>query len=88
MPTHARAIAPCRKCAFPVTPKTHKVQHLPLLTACINPVRVQMYSEESMMGSVTRTWRGSKRGQYRQSVQMAGLTKQATGVLLRFELGL
>ena len=72
--------------AFAVTPKVHKVQHIPLLTSCINPVRVQVYSEESMMGSVTGTWRGSKNGRYRQTVQKVVLIKQITGVLLRFEL--
>ena len=72
--------------AFAVTPKTHKVQHLALLTKCINPVRVQVYAEESMMGSVTSTWRGSKNGRYRDTVQKVVLMKQITGVLLRFEL--
>ena len=72
--------------AFAVTPKTHKVQHLALLTQCINPVRVQVYAEESMMGSVTSTWRGSKNGRYRDTVQKVVLMKQITGVLLRFEL--
>ena len=43
---------------FSVTPKVHKVQHLPLLARCINPTRVQVYSEESMMGVVTKTWMG------------------------------
>ena len=74
--------------AFAVTPKTHKVQHLPKLTTCINPTRVQVYSEESMMGSVTGTWRGSARGRYKQTVQKIVLVKQLTGVLLRFELAL
>lgn len=31
--------------AFAVTPKTHKVQHLPLLAECINPARVQVRSK-------------------------------------------
>ena len=74
--------------AFAITPKTHKVQHLPKLTTCINPVRVQVYSEESMMGSVTGTWRGSARGRYKEEVQRIVLVKQLTGVLLRFELAL
>ncbi|CAK0847717.1 unnamed protein product [Prorocentrum cordatum] len=72
--------------AFAVTPKVHEVQHIPLLTSCINPVRVQVYSEESMMGSVTGTWRGSKNGRCRQTVQKVVLIKQVTGLLLRFEL--
>ena len=72
--------------AFAVTPKTHKVQHIPKLATCINPVRVQVYAEESMMGSVTSTWRGSKHGRYRKVVQNVVLVKQLTGVLLRFEL--
>ena len=73
--------------AFAVTPKTHKVQHIPKLATCINPVRVQVYAEESMMGSVTSTWRGSKHGRYREVVQNVVVVKQLTGVLLRFELG-
>ena len=76
------------KYAFNVTPKTHKVQHVPKLAACINPVRVQVYSEESMMGSVTKTWRGSKSGVYKHVVQRVVLIKQLTGMLLRFELAL
>ena len=72
--------------AFAVTPKVHKVQHIPLLATCINPVRVQVYSEESLMGAVTTTWRGSKNGRYRSTAQRVVLIKQVTGVLLRFEL--
>ena len=73
---------------FSVTPKVHKVQHLPLLARCINPTRVQVYSEESMMGVVTKTWRGSARGRYKQHVQRIVLIKRLTGLLLRFELAL
>ena len=74
--------------AFPVTPKVHKVQHIPKLATCINPVRVQVYAEESLMGSVSGTWRGSARGRYRRSVQEVVLVKQVTAMLLRFELAL
>ncbi len=55
----------CRRAgvlSFPVTPKTYKVQHLPKLATCINPVRVQVYAEESMMGLITGTWRGLREG--------------------------
>ena len=76
------------KYAFPVTPKTHKVQHLPKLTTCINPVRVQVYAEESLMGSTTSTWRGSKSGRYKHVVQRIVLVKQFVAMLLRFELAL
>ena len=74
--------------AFNVTPKVHKVQHVPKLSTSINPIRVQVYSEESMMGSVTKTWRGSKNGRYKHVVQQVVLVKQLTGMLLRYELAL
>ena len=74
--------------AFAVTPKVHKVQHLPALAATINPAAVQVYAEESLMGSVTKTWRGSARGRYREHVQTVVLVKRVTALLLRFELAL
>lgn len=49
---------------------------------------MQVYAEESLMGSVTGTWRGSARGRYKHVVQEVVLIKQLTGVLLRFELSL
>ena len=72
--------------AFAETPNTHKVQHLPLLAECINTVRVQVYIEASLMGSVTGTWLGAERGRHKHVVRKSVLVKQLTGVVLRFEL--
>ena len=72
--------------AFPVRPKIHKFQHLPLLAEYINPRVVQAYAEESLVGTVTRTWKGSVAGRYHSRVQEVVLVKRVTALLLRFEL--
>ena len=38
---------------FKVTPKVHKMQHLPLLSEVLNPRWVQNYCEESLVGTST-----------------------------------
>ena len=72
--------------AFPVRPKVHKSQHISFLAECINPTAIQCYSEESQMGIVSKTWKGSVRGCYRDVVQRNVLVKRLTALLLRFEL--
>lgn len=72
--------------AFPVRPKIHKFQHIPFLAEFINPRVVQAYGEESLVGTVTKTWKGSVAGRYRARVQEMVLVKRVTALLLRFEL--
>lgn len=72
--------------AFAVTPKVHKLQHVPMLAKSINPRFVQCYIEESIVGSVVGSYKGSVRGRYRPSVQRVVLVKRLAGLLLRLEL--
>ena len=74
--------------AFGITPKVHKVQHLPLVAQSLNPRWCQNYAEEATMGTVSLTWRGSARGRYQDSVQEVVLAKRLLSLLLRFELWL
>ena len=70
---------------FKVTPKVHKVQHLPLYSSCLNPRHVQNYAEESLIGTSTKIWARSVSGRHTQSVQPNVLVKKITGLLLRME---
>ena len=69
-----------------VTPKVHKMQHVPLLASVINPRFVQNYAEESLIGTCTAIWARSVSGRYRSVAQRAVLAKKLTGLLLHFEL--
>ena len=71
-----------------VTPKVHKVQHLPLVAESINTRYCQCYAEDATMGTVSTTWKGSARGRYTDSVQEVVLLKRLLALVLRLELGL
>ena len=73
---------------FQCKPKVHKLQHLPFIMEHINPRWVQCYDEESIIGTVVATWKGSKAGRYHANVQKVVLTKRLVAVFLRFDLGL
>ena len=68
-----------------VSPKVHKMQHMPLLCSVMNPKFVCVYEEESCVGTTTKIWAASKHGRYKRTVQATVLRKKLLGVLLRFE---
>ena len=68
-----------------VTPKVHKMQHVPLLATVLNPRCVQNYAEESLIGTCTAIWARSVSGRYSTVAQRAVLAKRLTGLLLHFE---
>ena len=72
--------------AWPVRPKVHRMQHAPMHAEIINPVFVQCYAEESLIGTTTKVWRRSAAGRYRRTVQETVLAKRLTGLLLRLEV--
>ena len=55
-------------CAFLMTPNTHKAQLLHFLASCINAVRLQEHSEQSLMVSVTGTGGRGARGRHKALV--------------------
>ena len=71
-----------------VTPKVHKMQHVPLLATVLNPRCVQNYAEESLIGTCTAIWARSVKGKYRTVAQKAVLAKKLTGLMLHFEMPL
>ena len=71
--------------AWPVRPKCHKMQHLPLYASVMNPTAVQCYAEESLVGTTTKCWKRSMSGRYRRSATHTVLTKRLVGLLCRFE---
>ena len=73
---------------FPVRPKVHRMQHLPRCARSINPVALQCYAEESLVGTTTRVWKRSMAGRYEPGIQRAVLTKRLVGLLLRVQVGL
>ena len=75
-----------RALAFNVVPKINKVQHVPLHASCMNPRFLQCYAEEALIGTSTRTYNGSMKGRYMDSIPRLFLIKRVTALLLRFEL--
>ena len=71
---------------FKITPKVHKVQHIPLLASCINPRFVQNYAEESLIGTCTKIWGRPMAGRHQRFVQHNALVKKLVGVVLRLEI--
>ena len=70
---------------FKITPKVHKVQHVPMLASCINPRFCQNYAEESLIGTCTKIWGRSMAGRHQQFVQRNALVKKLLGLLIRLE---
>ena len=71
---------------FNVTPKVHKMQHLPFYADALNPRYVQCYGEESLIGTTAKVWKSSMSGRYQKRVQETVLLKRTLGLLLRFEV--
>lgn len=69
-----------------VTPKVHKMQHIPAMCALMNPRFVSCYSEESQIGTTLRVWKRSVSGRYKAAVQRNVLTKRLLGLFLRLEI--
>ena len=74
-----------RVLAYRVTPKVHRIQHLPEFAGLINPRCLTNYAEEGTVGSVTRIFKMSKFGRYEENVQKVVLAKRLLGLLLRME---
>ena len=71
--------------SFNVTPKVHKLQHLPAMAEIMNPAWVSCYAEESLVGTTIRVWKQSMHGRYKKMVQRQVLLKRLCGLLLRLE---
>ena len=65
-----------------ITPKTHSTCHIPKQAALINPVKVQNYMEESLVGKVAEIWHGCASGTYHSTVQHTALFKYILGLFL------
>ena len=74
------------RCNYRVTPKVHKMQHLPLMGGFINPRCVQNYAEESLIGTATKTYKASMNGRHMGVAQVNFLAKRMVALLLRFEI--
>ena len=59
-----------------VRPKHDKMQHFPKLAKIFNPKYVQCYSEESLVGTCIKIWKGSMAGRYQKHVQISALHKK------------
>ena len=70
---------------WPIKPKLHKMQHLPLWAEVINPRHVHCYGEESSIGTTTLVWKRSIVGKYKNFIQRNVLVKRIGGLFLRFE---
>ena len=68
-----------------ISPKVHKLQHTPLYASVLNPRHVQVYAEESLVGTTVNIWKKSVSGRYQRTVQGVVLFKRLLALLLRFE---
>ena len=59
-----------------VSPKAHKCQHTPLYCEVLNVSCVQVFAEESIVGTNAKIWKRSVSGQYKCSVQPIVKNKQ------------
>ena len=78
---HARAAGAL---AWPVRMKMHKMMHVPLMCRVINPVFVQRYAEESLIGTTAKVYKKSIAGRYHNVAQRNVLVKRLVALLLRF----
>lgn len=82
-----RCIAAARHhLTWQVRSKLHRVMHMPLLAALINPMCLNCYVRESQVGASQKVWRASVRGNFHWHVQSTVLAKRWLVLLLRFEL--
>ena len=70
--------------AWPVRIKMHKMQHVPLMCRVINPIFVQCYAEESLIGTTAKVYKKSIAGRYHNFAQRNVLIKRLVALLLRF----
>ena len=68
-----------------ITTKVHKLLHTPIYAERLNPRWVQNYAEESLVGSVTKTYKASVAGRYAREIQTLILLKRTLALCLRFE---
>ena len=67
-----------------ITPKVHKLQHVPFYASILNPRFVQCHLEEGLIGTTAKVWQKTMRVRYASSVESVVLAKQTIGLLLRF----
>ena len=71
---------------YQVSWKCHLAQHLPQQAKLLNPRYTQVYSEEALVGSLTRIWARSCSGPYKRTVQRTAMLKYLALVALQLEL--
>ena len=73
------------KLRWRITPKVHKVMHLPMYGEVMNPRFLHLYAEESLIGTTCRIWQRCMRGRYRRFIQQNVLLRRLLGLILRME---
>ena len=67
-----------------ITPKVHMTVHaVPEQAKLINPRALQNYSEESLMGKVSKSWAATATGPYQSSIQQTVLSRWLVGLVIR-----
>jgi len=69
---------------WPVKMKAHKMQHVPMMCRVINPICIQCYADESLIGTTTKVWKRSIAGRYHNFAQRNVLLKRLVALLVRF----
>ena len=71
---------------YKICPKCHYVLHMGDQSLLINPVSVQCYADESLVGVICGIWHKSISGHQVKTVQLQALTKWLTLVILEMDL--
>ena len=74
------------KLYFKITPKVHKLMHVPMYMEVMNPRWLQAYLEEGLIGSFTKIWQRGVKWRYERQIQSNVLLRRYLGLLLRLEL--
>ena len=69
-----------------LSPKVHKLTHVPMYMEAMNPRWLQAYLEEGMIGSMAKIWKQGMRGRYARDIQSSVLLRRYLGLLLRMEM--
>ena len=72
--------------SYQITPKCHYAQHFIEQARLMNPTTTQNYSEESLIGVMTRIWQAAARGPYHKMIQRHTLNRYWTGLELRMSI--
>ena len=72
--------------SYQIIPKAHYAQNFIDQSKLMNPIATQNYTEESLIGVITRLWQAAARGPYHKVIQKHTLNRYWVGLELRMSM--